>query len=156
LGLGFAVITSVVGDYLAPLAEREAVRLKASFRGGLELGRTGAWLKERRVGPNGERAISVNVARTGAGSELQGIRIFELDTDGRLRTRIEARSGRVDRAAVWHLEQVLRTDWPTPEQAATGAAVTVERLPSLEWSSTLTADVVAAAVLPLNTMSTIE
>lgn len=157
LGLGFAVVTFVVGDYLAPLAEREAVRLKASFRGGLELGRTGAWLKERRGGADGaERSISVNVARTGAGGELQGIRIFELDADGRLRTRIEARSGRVDRHAVWHLEQVLRTDWPTPEQASAGSAVALQQLPELLWPSTLSADVVAAAVLPLNTMSTIE
>ncbi len=41
LGAIFAAFTFVVGDYVAPLSEREAVLMKAGFRGGLELGRTG-------------------------------------------------------------------------------------------------------------------
>jgi lipopolysaccharide export system permease protein len=157
LGLFFGAVTFVVGDYLSPLSEREAVLLKATFRGGLSLGRTGAWLKERRVGSNGaERAISVNVARTAANGELQGIRIFELDTEGRLRTRIEATTGRVDPDSVWQLEAVERTEWPTPEQAAAGAAVVVQRVATAQWPSSLSAAVVAAAVLPVSTMSTVE
>jgi lipopolysaccharide export system permease protein len=157
LGLFFGGVTFVVGDYLAPLSEREAVQLKASFRGGLALGRAGVWLKERRnSGDESERAVSINVARTAASGELEGIRIFELDTDGRLRTRIEARTGRVGPDAVWQLEAVERTDWPTPEQAAAGTAVTVQRSASMRWPSTLTASVVAAAVLPVSTMSTAE
>src|SRR5262245_48846137 len=90
LGLFFGGVTFAVGDYLSPLSEREAVLLKASFRGGLALGRSGVWLKERRSGGDGDRAISINVARTAAGGELEGVRIFEQDSDGRLRTRIEA------------------------------------------------------------------
>jgi len=157
LGLFFGGVTFVVGDYLAPLSEREAVLLKASFRGGLVLGRAGVWLKERRhAGEESERAVSINVARTAASGELEGIRIFELDTDGRLRRRIEARSGRVDPDAVWLLDAVERTDWPTPAQAAAGATVAVQRSASMRWPSTLTASVVAAAVLPVSTMSTAE
>jgi len=157
LGLFFGGVTFVVGDYLAPQSEREAVLLKASFRGGLALGRAGVWLKERRnAGDESERAVSINVARTAASGELEGIRIFELDTDGRLRTRIEARTGRVGPDAVWQLEAVERTEWPTPEQAAAGTAVIVQRSASTRWPSTLTASVVAAAVLPVSTMSTAE
>ena len=157
LGLFFGGVTFVVGDYLSPLSEREGVLLKASFRGGLTLGRAGVWLKERHdAGSERERAVSINVARTAASGELEGIRIFELDTDGRLRTRIEARTGHVGLDSVWQLEAVERTDWPTPEQAAAGAAVTVLRSASLRWPSTLSASVVAAAVLPVSTMSTAE
>jgi lipopolysaccharide export system permease protein len=156
LGLFFGAVTFAIGDYLSPLSEREAVLLKASFRGGLQLGRTGAWLKERRVDADGERAISVNVARTAANGELQGIRIFELDNDGRLRTRIEAKSGRVDASSVWQLENVERTDWPTPAQAVAGTPVAVQRPAHSSWPSSLSASVVAAAVLPVSTMSTVE
>ncbi|HEX6016523.1 MAG TPA: LPS export ABC transporter permease LptG [Burkholderiaceae bacterium] len=157
LGLFFGAVTFVVGDYLSPLSEREAVQLKASFHGGLALGRAGAWLKERRVGgAGGERAISVNVARTAGSGKLEGIRIFEQDVDGRLRTRIDARSALVDADSVWHLEDVERTDWPTPDQAAAGAAIRVQRSASARWPSSLSASVVAAAVLPLSTMSTAE
>jgi lipopolysaccharide export system permease protein len=97
LGLAFALLTWGVGDLLAPLSEREAVLQRAKFRGDLQLGRTGAWLKERRIGEEGkdsERSVSVNVSRTSSGGELQGIRIFEFDNDGRLRSRIEAEAGR--------------------------------------------------------------
>jgi len=156
LGLFFGAVTFAVGDYLSPLSEREAVQLKASFRGGLALGSTGAWLKERRAGPDGERAISINVARTAANGELEGIRIFEQDSDGRLRTRIDARRARVDADSVWQLADVERTDWPTPEQAAAGAEVRVQRHATVRWPSSLSASVVAAAVLPLSTMSTAE
>jgi lipopolysaccharide export system permease protein len=155
LGLFFGAITFVIGDYLAPVSERESVLLKAAFRGGLQLGRSGAWLKERRSGPD-ERSISVNVARTAANGELQGIRIYELDNDGRLRRRIEAKTGRVDADSVWHLQSVERTDWPTPEQAALGVPVTLQRPATMAWPSTLSAAVVAAAVLPVSTMSTVE
>ncbi len=156
LGLVFAVFTFVVGDYLAPLTEREAVLLKAQFRGGVPLGRTGAWLRDHRTGPDGERQISVNVGRTGAGGELQAIRIFEFDAQGGLRTRIEAAAGRVDDDGVWQLREVRRSDWPTAEAAAGGAPVAIAQLPSLAWPSTMNAGVVAAAVLPVSTMSTIE
>ncbi len=156
LGLFFGAITFVIGDYLAPVSEREGVLLKAAFRGGLQLGRSGAWLKERRTAPDGERSISVNVARTTANGELQGIRIYELDNDGRLRRRIEAKTGRVDGDSVWHLRSVDVADWPTPEQAASGAAVSEQSLAALSWQSSLSAAVVAAAVLPVSTMSTVE
>jgi lipopolysaccharide export system permease protein len=156
LGLLFAAVTLAVGDLVAPYSEREAVLQKAKFRGGLQLGRTGAWLKERRSGPDGERSISVNVARTSADGELQGVRIFEFDSEGRLRTQIEAESGRVGRDATWSLANVQRAQWPTPEAALAGDPLQVQTLQTLAWSSTLTAAVVAAAVLPVNTMSIME
>lgn len=156
LGAAFAVFTFTVGDYVAPITEREAVLMKAGFRGGLQIGRTGAWLKERRTTPDGERSVSVNVSRTGAQGVLEGVRIYELDADGRLRTRIEAQRARVGADGTWQLDEVRRTEWPTPELAAAGGAVVESRHDRLEWASTLSASVVAAAVLPVSTMSTIE
>ncbi len=155
-GLAFALITFVVGDYVAPYAEREAVVLKAGSRGSLSLGRSGAWLKERRTDPQGERSISVNVAAAGGDGDLLGIRIFEFDDDGRMRTRIEASAGHVQNDGRWQLREVQRTDWPTPQQAAQGQSLRHQVLPRLTWASTLDASVVAAALLPVGTMSTID
>src|SRR5262249_8132425 len=55
LGLGFTILTFAVGDYLAPLSDRTAQLLKAQFNGGVSIGSTGAWLKER------QRYLSYNV-----------------------------------------------------------------------------------------------
>jgi lipopolysaccharide export system permease protein len=157
LGLAFAAVTFLAGDYLAPLAERYRVLMKASFTGGLQLGRTGAWLKERRHdAEGGERSVSVNVARTSPNGDLQGVRIYEFDADGRLLIRIEAKSARIDRRGGWTLRDVLRIDWPTPEAAQTEVPVRQQQLATLTWPSTLKPDVVAAAVLPVDTMTTLE
>ncbi|MEW6705507.1 MAG: LPS export ABC transporter permease LptG [Pseudomonadota bacterium] len=154
LGLAFAVCTFIVGDYVAPATEREAVLLKAQFTGGRQLGRSGAWLKDKRHTPQGERSYSINVAQTSPEGALAGIRIYEFDTQGRLLTRVQAAAGRVDEQGVWQLQDVQLTRWPA--QPADDARVQEQRLPTFQWASSLKADVVAAAVLPASTMSTIE
>ena len=160
-GLVFALITFVVGDYVAPVTERQAVAMKAGVRGGLSLGSGGAWLKERRSGTGiggaaDDRSISVNVLAAGAGGELLGVRIFEFDTDGRLRTRLEAASGQVQPHGSWQLREVQQTNWPTPEAALRGSPLTLQTLPELAWPSTLDTSVVAAALLPVGVMSTAD
>lgn len=154
LGVGFAVLTLLVGDYLMPIAEREGLLHRAS-RGDVKLGRTGAWLKERRSTPQGERSFSINVAGTGAGGRLQGVRIYEFDDDGRLLTRVQARDGEVDAHGTWHLAQVDVTRWPRA-RAEGMPPVQQQRVAALDWPSSLSPEVVAAAVMPLRTMSTLE
>ena len=160
-GLVFALITFVIGDYVAPVTERQAAAMKAGMRGGISLGSGGAWLKERRSGfgiggAAGDRSISVNVLAAGAGGELLGVRIFEFDTDGRLRTRLEAASGQVQADGSWQLREVQQTDWPTPDAALRGSPLTLQTLPELAWPSTLDTSVVAAALLPAGMMSTAD
>jgi len=155
LGLAFAAITFVIGDYAAPYVQRERALLQAQFRGGLTFGRAGAWLKEHHSTPEGERSYSIQVSKASAAGALEGVRIFEFDADGRLLASIDAARARVGRDAVWHLEGVDVTRWDAQKGDAT-PAVTETRLDRLAWPSTLTSNVVAAAVLPINTMSTLE
>ncbi|MBX3634821.1 MAG: LPS export ABC transporter permease LptG [Rubrivivax sp.] len=155
LGLAFGVCTFVIGDWIAPQSERAVVLLKARQAGGLTIGGAGAWLKERRSGPEGERSFSVNVAGATGGGALSGVRIFEFDADGRLVARTEAREGRVDADGRWTLRDAETTRWPVA-RAGEAPRVERERHAELAWDSTLRADVVAAAVLPLATMTTAE
>ena len=166
-GFAFAALTLVVGDYVVPITEREAVSLKAGARGGLQYGGSGAWLKERRAAPAGEplqeRSVSINISATGSGLQLLGVRIFEFDTDGRLRSQIEARSGQVQNDGLWRLREVQRVDWPAPaasqasgQAGQVAAGVQLASLPQLDWPSSLDAGVVAAALLPVQTMSTLD
>lgn len=153
LGLAFAAITFVVGDVAAPAAEREAVLLKARSKG-LSMGRGGAWLKDRRTVGTREASLAIHIGAARGAGELQGIRIYEHDAQGRLIERIEAEAGRVDDQAVWHLSQVKRTRWPSADNP--GEQVRTERLSQLDWPSTLGAEVVGAAVLPLKTITTLD
>jgi lipopolysaccharide export system permease protein len=155
LGAAFALLTFVVGDYVAPITEARVADFKASFRGGYKLERAGAWLKDRRLTPEGERSYSVNIGSAGGGGELRDVRIFEFDADGRLLRRIAAESGQVGARGLWRLNDARTTDWTTA--GADGLAhVSTGQHASLDWQSTLDAEVVAAAVLPLATMSTVD
>ena len=156
LGAMFAVLTFVVGDYLAPASEHAAVDLKARFDGGRTLGSSGAWLKDRRTLPDGsERNVSVNVLRTTPAGVLEGVRIFEFDADSRLVTRVAARHAQIGHG-LWMLDEAQVTHWPDSAAQSSAAPVREERHARLSWPSALDAGVVAAAVLPLSTMSTLE
>jgi lipopolysaccharide export system permease protein len=155
LALMFSALTFAIGEYVVPVAERQGELLKAALSGGRKLGRTGAWLKERRVGEDGERSYTVNVSGIDGKGNLEGIRIFEFDAGGRHLSRIVARSGSVGADRVWTLNDAELTTWPTRLDDE-NSRVERRALPSLRWPSTLGAGVVAAAVLPVKTMSAAE
>jgi len=164
LGMVFGVLTFVVGDYLAPLSERQARQVQAVYKGGLKLGRSGAWLKDHVMTPGGERSYSINVGSAGPKTLLHDIRIFEFDGDGRLLRRIGAVSAQVEPNQTWALKDVTVTRWTADKASHESAPATVQtqvqvpeqKLPELAWRSSLSAAVVAAAVSPVSSMSTID
>jgi lipopolysaccharide export system permease protein len=153
LALVFGAITFVVGDYLAPASENVASQLRAAFRGSLKLDRSGAWIKEHADTPAGERSYSINVGSAGAGSVLRQVRIFEFDGEGRLLSRTSAAEAKVHADGRWTLTDVEVTRW---RDAGIASSARQEKLATLDWKSTLSPKVVAAAVLPVTTMSTVE
>jgi lipopolysaccharide export system permease protein len=147
LGLGFTIFTFATGDYLAPLADRTAQLLKARMSGGVSIGTTGAWLKER------QRYLSYNVnvyALTPEG-EMNRVRIFEADSRGFLVSITQAPSASFEEGA-WVLHDVDRTEFHTSEGDAK-----VERvhLPSMRWPTEITQEMVSVALLRPDRMSTI-
>ncbi|HZE91032.1 MAG TPA: LPS export ABC transporter permease LptG [Rhizobacter sp.] len=155
LGVVFGVFTFVMGDHIAPLSERLAAQLRAGTKGAFKVSSSGAWLKDHRVTPAGERFYSINVGSAGADRELHDIRIFEFDGEGRLLQSIGAAQGRVEADNTWALDKVSRTLWNIP---GPHGEQQVQQLKSAAyaWPSTLSANVVTAAVLPENSMSTAE
>lgn len=156
IGVLFGAITFVVGDYVAPASEQALVALKARFSGGLRVGGAGAWMKERHNTPDGERNVSINVGGTVGGGELQDVLIFEFDSDGRLLTRLGARQAQVDQRGLWTLQDVIVTQWPAASRPGDDGQLHEQHHDKLLWQSSLAADVVAAAVLPLATMTTAD
>jgi lipopolysaccharide export system permease protein len=158
LGLIFGVLTFLVGDYLAPFSERQAAQLQAFYKGGLKLGQSGAWLKDHVSTPDGERSYSINIGSSGPKKLLNDVRMFEFDADGRLLRRIAAESAEIEGDQTWLLKDVTVTRWAVSPASASGgpAQQPDEKLATLSWHSTLSAAVVAAAVSPIGTMSTID
>jgi lipopolysaccharide export system permease protein len=184
LGLGFAVFTFVVGDWVAPWSERQASLLKAVRKGGLMVDRNGAWLRASQAGPGrstgDERRYTVNIGAAHSDGELERVRIYEFGANGELVERRSAERARILPDGSWLLDNVDITRWSTrpggaaasesaapAAGAAAGAAAVAdaasgagllapdEHLATQTWAGGLRRDVVAAAVLPLSTMSTL-
>jgi len=155
LGLGFAALTFVIGDYLAPYSENKGVELQAKMRGSLSHGRSGVWMKERQSTPDGDRSYSIKVGRSGPQGGMLDVNIFEFDDDGKLVRQITAASGRIDERGHWALSKVHIVRWMTSDSGQL-PRVTTESLDSWQWTTGPSADVVASALLPVSTMSTVE
>jgi lipopolysaccharide export system permease protein len=146
LGLACTILTFATGDYLAPLSDRTAQLLKARLSGGVSIGTTGAWLKER------QRYLSYNVnvyALTPEG-EMDKVRIFEADSRGFLVSVTQApRASFADGA--WVLHDVDRTEF----QPAGATKVDRMKLPTMRWPTEITQEMVSVALLKPDRMSTI-
>ncbi len=150
LGLAFVVLTFALGDYIAPLADRNAQLLKARFQGRISVGQTGAWLKEKQDYSN----YSVNVGSISATGEVQQIRVYEFDNRGRLVSTLQAAGGQIGDDMAWHLSDVLRREFNTTDRDA--AHIRSETLPTLRWPSTITTEMVSVALLRPERMKTAD
>jgi lipopolysaccharide export system permease protein len=147
LGVAFTVLTFATGDYLAPLSDRVGQLLKARMAGGVSVGTTGAWLKER------QRYLSYNVNVYGLtpDGEMDRVRIFEADSRGFLVSLTQAKRATFTDGA-WLLQDADRTEFQGDK-----GATKVERmkLPTMRWPTEITQEMVSVALLKPDRMSTI-
>lgn len=148
LGAMFTLLTFATGDYLAPLADRTAQLLKSRLQGGITVGQTGAWLKERQA----QASYNVNVGGLTPEGDLQNVRIFEADERGFLTSITQAARGRVEDGA-WLLQDAQRTEFESGGHAA--AQVRQRQLPALRWPTGISQEMVSVALLKPDRMSTI-
>ncbi len=149
LGLLFVALTLAIGDYLAPLADRTGQLLKAEYQGRISIGQTGAWLKERQSGSQ----YAVNIGALSPSGEMQDVRIFEFDRQGRLTSTLQARQAQVVDGEHWALEQVRRQRYDTTGDRA---HIPREELATLSWPTTITAEMVSVALLKPERMRTVD
>lgn len=164
LSLLLAAITFIAGEYVAPWSEQQAANLRSRPRGGAASSgsRAGAWLKEHRNTPEGERNFSIHVDSSDGNARMRGVQIYEHDSQGRLILLIRAESGvagssvggsdGVGRTSVWQLEEVEITTWPGEDEQP----IQIRQQARLDWLTTLDNGLVSAAVSPIGSMSTVD
>jgi lipopolysaccharide export system permease protein len=166
LGTVFVVLAFVVGDYVAPAADRASQLLKARYQFRITIGQTGAWLREKQE----LASYVVNVKALSPNNEMQGIEVFEFRPEGGVRALMQARQARFAPGDAWLLEDVVRTEFrnsPASVDAATqvlsqlegeprSAMVERSRSDSLRWPTELSAEMVSVALLKPERMRTID
>ena len=149
-GVLFVVVTFTIGDYLAPWADRTAQLLKARFGGALTVGQTGAWLREKQA----YAQFAVNVNAIASDGSMRGVRIFEFDNQNLLVSMTRAPRAEFGTGDAWQLKDAERTEF----RAHPNEPSRIDRttLATLRWPTEITAEMVSAAVLKPERMSTID
>ena len=149
-----ALLTFVVGDYLAPTMDRQAERIRSGIPGRPSTGLTGGWLRERQ----GDRNAIVNVARLRASDGiLEGVRVFAFGADGFLSEVILAEGARVEKDDRWTLLNAVRAVIPG-RSSLSGAPprLTVTPLAELPWSNGISREMASVALLQPDRMHTLN
>ena len=136
----FALVTFVIGEVVAPPAERSAQQLKLQGKGkavAREL-RSGLWVRDERS--------FINVNTVLPDTRLKGVRIYDFDQNARLRSVTEAEEGVYVPPASWRLSGVVRTN--IGEDRAE-----LVRLPDMEWRSALNPDILSVLMVSPERMS---
>jgi len=140
IGLAFAALTFVFGEFVAPPAERLAQRLRSQFITGLvaQEFRSGLWVKDERS--------FVNVGEVLPDSSLKGVKIYEFDDRHRLRSISLAAGGTYEGERRWLLTGITRTDF---EDMRT----TVRSIERAQWESVLDPNLLAVLMQKPEKMS---
>ncbi len=103
VGIVFAVLTFLFGEFIGPPAEQLAQRLRSQAITGLvaQEFRSGLWIKDG--------ANFINVLEVLPDSTLKGVKIYEFDMDHRLRRISFARRGDYQSDRRWLLREVVQT-----------------------------------------------
>lgn len=150
LGLIFVFMTFLIGDYVAPWADRQGVLIKARFQGNLTVGRTGAWLKERQE----DRHFAVNVRSFDGISQMKNIRIHEFNEAGQLLAITSAPQADIGEGE-WLLHQADEKSIQSHDADKTTQYRALQH-DHMAWPTKISADMVAAAVLSPDRMRTWE
>jgi lipopolysaccharide export system permease protein len=143
IGSLFVVLTFLVGEFVAPPADRAAqqLRLQALSSVVAQEFRSGLWIKD-------EQAF-VNVRQVLPDTSLTGVRIYEFDGNHQLRSISEAETGRYLPPDRWRLTGVMRTSFE-------GDRTRVERIADMEWHSALTPDILTVLMVDPGRMSLVN
>jgi lipopolysaccharide export system permease protein len=151
LGVLFVALTWVLGDYVAPWAERQAKQYKTMALGETIISQTGAWLRER--GEHSQQTIHILAAKLNG--EIADIRIYEFDLQGRFKSMTTAQTGQYDDDLdVWHLKGVQRRTFPSVEPPE--RETQFEKLTQWDWATRVTPQMVSVALLNPERMRTLD
>jgi lipopolysaccharide export system permease protein len=155
-------LTYVMGEFVAPPANRLAERLKMSAKGeSIWLYRSGVWLRDGERDASGkiDRWRFINVQQLFPDATLRTLRIFEFDTSFRLRAISRAASGRfiVDaQGPAWMLDDVVETRLPVLNPASsdqTDQRTEIIREGKRRWKSELTPEFFNVLLVPPERMA---
>ena len=162
LGAWLAVFTALVGEALAPPAERLAQELRLSSLGSAVGGqlRSGLWIRDslRDTAGDVQRIRFVNVGELMPDATLRRVRILEFDQQMRLSEVVKAEKGRFSGPGAWELTSVTTTLYHSVESQEPLPLLRTERASAENrtWTSELTPALLSVLMVMPERMSAIN
>lgn len=160
IGIGFAVVTILFGELVAPKATElgEKVRLQAQGASLSKEFRSGLWAKDviKVNGLEGEVIGTrfLNIQRILSDGRLEGVKIYELDQDFHLATMLTATAGDYQGDHVWKLSDVEQTVFAANRQpSAITAPIKTTKLASKTFISEVTPEILSVLFADPDRMS---
>lgn len=158
VGLVLAILTAIVGEVVAPPADRLGQDIRLGALGGQITGqfRSGIWIRDTVRNERGEAARQrfVNVGQLSPTGSLRDVRIFEFDPDMRLLGVLWAPRGSFTGVDRWDLndttEIAIESD---PNEPPTAIRVERRSLGDREWTSELTPELLSVIAVAPDRMS---
>lgn len=142
-GIMFALITALIGEYVAPAASRAGSRYRIQSTKQVMVGdfQSGIWIKDGKQ--------IANISAMLPDLTLQGLRIYEFDGKQRLEQIIDAQSGRFNREqGYWDLAGNTLTRFPVDQKK-----VQVSQPATLPWNTDINPDMLAVLMVKPQDMS---
>lgn len=117
IGLGFAILTIVFGELVAPKASEWAEKLKLQAQGASLSSqfRSGMWakdvIKDHGLDGNVTGSRFINIQAIQPDGRIAGVKLYELDSDFHMAKMISAKSGVYQGDHTWVLNDVLQSDF---------------------------------------------
>ncbi len=167
IGVVLAILTALAGEWVAPVAEQLAQKLRLNVLGASQGGtfRSGLWIKDSVKDDNGKplRLRFVNIGNLAPDGRIERVEIFEFNPGFRLDSVLRAASGVYDpldrgsrsEKSAWRLQEVEQTTF-----AVTGSDSGIESLrarttrePERIWVSDLNPGILAVLTIAPDRMS---
>ncbi len=135
VGFGFAVLTFLIGEYVSPASEQAAQRLRLKTTSSSVIAqefRSGLWVKDD--------TSFINVARVMPETMIHDVRIYEFDSEYKLRTISRARSGEFQGGNLWRLNNVQQT-------RLSDSGTSVSTIAHADWHSVLNPAVLSVLMI---------
>ena len=158
IGVAIVALTYVLGEFIAPPAERLAQKVRLQATGSaisVREFRSGVWVRDvvKEQSGSGVAAFRfINVRQVRPDASTRDWRVFEFDRDYKLRSIMTAEAGAYVPEAGWTLTNVIETKLPGPTAAATvpqmaTARTEVVKTAELAWPSELTPDIFGVMIV---------
>lgn len=134
LGLIFVVMTFVVGEFVAPVAERTAqqIRLRSISAVVAQEFRSGVWLRDDRA--------FVNIRDVTPEGSLESVRVYQFDDRFRLLSIVDAKTADFVGDGAWKMSEVTETGFESTRS-------TVVREESRTWKTAINPDMLSVLMV---------